>query len=297
MSDTEQKPNTKPGESKPQLAQGTAPDSSSPVGVSALGIKLPPFWKGDPEVWFAQIGAQFLTRGITSEHTRYAHVIASLPSEVALEIRDILINPPTVNQYTELRAQLISHMSSSEQRRVQMLLNGEELADRKPSQLLRRMQQLLGSQQLESRILRELFLQRLPPSVRLILASSSDALAITDLAILADKILEASIAAPNIASPGPAIASVDDDLRRQVSELTRMVSDLTATVNRQQRSRSRSRSRKTNAKKGDTDATENCWYHEKYREKANKCRPPTKILRKTNSPAGQRGGPCWPTCS
>ena len=273
MSEQESKPDTKPGKSEPQRAQGTASDSSLPVGVSAVGIKLPPFWKGDPEVWFAQTDAQFVTRGIKDEHTKYAHVIASLPSEVALEVRDILVSPPTVKPYTELRAQLISRMTSSEQRRVQILLNEEELGDRKPSQLLRRMQQLLGSQQIDSGILRELFLQRLPHNVRLILASSSDALALVDLATLADKILEASIAAPNIASAAPAVSAVDDDLRQQVSELTRMVADLTATVNRQ-RSRSRSRSRsKTQAQKADT-STDYCWYHEKFREKATKCRPP-----------------------
>ncbi|XP_030832226.1 uncharacterized protein LOC115920522 [Strongylocentrotus purpuratus] len=250
-------------------------------GVGAVSIKLPPFWRGDPEVWFAQASAQFETRGITSEQTKYAYIIATLPSDVALEIRDILISPPLIKPYTELRALLISRMTSSEQRRVQMLLNEEELGDRKPSQLLRRMQQLLGMQQLEKGILRELFLQRLPQNVRLILASSSDALPLSELANLADKILEASIPVTGISAPSATVAAVSNsnpDLQHQVLELTKMVKELTATVGRM-RSRSRSRSMSSNRKRDSSGSksastSELCWYHEKWGEKAHQCRPP-----------------------
>ena len=57
---------------------------------------------------------------------------------------DILISPPEKDQHMTHIEKLILCVSASEQRRVQMLLTEEELGDRKPLQLLRKMKQVLG---------------------------------------------------------------------------------------------------------------------------------------------------------
>ena len=277
--------------------QDARSSASSQAVVGAVAIKLPPFWRNDPEVWFAQAEAQFATRNITNEDTKYHHVIAALPAEVAQDVRDVFINPPTSEPYTTLKQKLIARMTESEQRRVQRLLTEEDLGDRKPSQLLRRMEQLMGEQKIEKGILKQLFLQRLPPNVRLILASASESITLTDLAALADRILEAHVPTVNAVNAAPTVAvtntaaptvpsATNAALAEQVAELTHLVRNLSATVKQLQRSRSRSRScnrsggGRTQKTRDSTPANTSaedtglCWYHERFGENAYRCKSP-----------------------
>ncbi|KAH6920811.1 hypothetical protein HPB50_028200 [Hyalomma asiaticum] len=97
------------------------------------------------------------------------------------------------NAYTTLKQLLISRLTPSEPQRLEQLLHDTELGDRTPSQLLRHMRQLLHTADAtttdaDSRLLRELFLQRLPVNVRMILASAADK-RLSELAELADSVL------------------------------------------------------------------------------------------------------------
>ncbi len=65
-------------------------------------------------------------------------------SQFAAEVRDLLLKSPTEQPYDQLKEQLTKRTTASEQRKLQLLFTSEELGDRKPTQLLRRMQQLLG---------------------------------------------------------------------------------------------------------------------------------------------------------
>ena len=112
--------------------------------VSAVQIKLPPFWPNDPALWFAQIEAQFSTRGVTVSKTKFDYVVSCLDLGFATEVRDLLLKPPAQEPYETLKAQLTKRTSASEQRRLQELLSTEELGDRTASQMLRRIQQPTG---------------------------------------------------------------------------------------------------------------------------------------------------------
>ena len=132
--------------------------------VSAISLKLPPFWPADPDLWFAQVEAQFSTRGITVERTKFDYIVSALSPDTAMEVRDLVLTPPTDDPYTKLKQELIKRTAGSNQQKLHRLLNEVELGDQKPSQLLRRMCQLWTSGDADEALLRELFIQRLAAS-------------------------------------------------------------------------------------------------------------------------------------
>ena len=272
------------------------PAGAAPV-VTAVSLKLPPFWPHDPALWFAQIEAQFTTRGITVEDTKFGYVVSSLQPEIAQEVRDFIISPPSTNKYQRLKSELIKRTSVSEQKRLHQLLIAEELGDRKPTQLLRKMRLLLGESKLEDNILKQLFLQRMPGSVKAILASTQDSVSLEQLAELADKIIEVATPSSSIGqvsnvAGGGAESSVSPEVQRlsaQVAQLTAQVQALTAGLDRgrsssrdrgrsasrdSKRQRSRSKSRNSGTASGQTHASPECWYHWRFGDKAKHCISP-----------------------
>ena len=119
-----------------------------------------------------------------------------------MEVKDLLLKPPTENPYEKPKTKLIKRTAASEQHKLQKLISGEELGYRKPTQLLRQMQQLLGDKLGTSAdansFLKELILQRLPPNVRMVLASTDASMDLKKLADMADKVME--VATPTVAA-------------------------------------------------------------------------------------------------
>ncbi|KAG0440678.1 hypothetical protein HPB47_016223, partial [Ixodes persulcatus] len=106
---------------------------------------------------------------------------SSLPPATECEIRDLLFTPPAEDAVTP-----------SEPQKFQQLLRKTELGDRTPSHLLRQIKQLLGTRKtdLDSIMLRELFLQRRLTNVRMLLISAGET-NLSNLAELADRLIMA----------------------------------------------------------------------------------------------------------
>lgn len=252
------------------VSAATCPSDDPPVVSAVSTLKLPPYYASDPQVWFGVVESLFRTRGISRQTTKFHHVISGLSADFATEVRDLILNPPDDTPYDELKARLIQRTQLSEQRRIRLLLSEEELGDRKPTQLLRRMQQLLDSHTMDDGLFRELFIQRLPEKARLILASSSETLPLEALATMADRILAVAPETATVMSVRPATDSAVARLETQVAELTAAIAALTS-----QPSRGRSRTRSISRSRADTSHHVGiCFYHRRFGDRARNCRSP-----------------------
>ena len=226
-------------------------------------------------MWFAQVEAQFATRRITLERTKFDYIVASLSPNIATEVRDLILAPPADTPYTVLKRELCKRTAGSNQQKLQRLLNDLELGDRKPSQLLRRMCQLWCGGDADDTLLRELFLQQLPSNVRMVLAPSGTGISLDNLADMADRIMDVSTPTVATVHAPPAPAEVDS-LRAEVRQLQELVKSL-AFHPRDSRRRSPTPARRRSPSPAHLPPSEDptlCWYHQRFGDAATKCRPP-----------------------
>lgn len=128
--------------------------------------KIPPFWRDDPETWFAQVEATFRVANCRTDRTKADYLVSGLESEVVKHIRDIIIrDPPPENLYESLKERILATFSTSAEARLRQLLKGQALGDQKPSHLLNYMRQLNGGR-CSNAVLKSLFLEQLPQTHR-----------------------------------------------------------------------------------------------------------------------------------
>jgi len=169
--------------------------------VTAVALKLPNFWVGNPEVWFAQAEAQFATRQpqITADDTKYNYVLAALDNAAATEVQALILAPPANGKYDALRAALVEAFGKTQEQKDAELLALNGLGDRTPTALLRYIQSLNANPET---LIKAIFLAQLPIEVRRVLAASSKT-ELSDLAKEADKVMRAAVSG----SPGVVIAA------------------------------------------------------------------------------------------
>ena len=154
--------------------------------VSAVSLKLPEFWINSPEVWFARVEAQFGTKKITEDQTKYDYTVSALDFRTAEEVQGLLINPPDNNKYLTLKQALIKAFGKSQAQKDAELLNFGGLGDRRPTALLRKINALNDD---PITLKRALFLLNLPTDLRSILVGQ-DFPDIDKMAEAADRIWE-----------------------------------------------------------------------------------------------------------
>lgn len=229
----------------------------------AVSLKLPDFWPSDPELWFAQAEALFTAQNITQEKTKFGHVVRVLPAQYASEVRDIILQPPEA-PYTAIKTELQKRVCPSKRQRLQQLLHVADLGDRKPSQLLRHMLKLRGgtvSDADKDEIFRELFLQKLPITVRTALAIHKDATLI-QLAEMADNMAE-------VQGPQAPVYQLQTDSNPEIAAIQTELQNIGKMLQSQQRS--------TREQHPSPSPSGICWYHARFGSNAMKCREPCKF--------------------
>lgn len=109
---------------------------------NAVQLKIAPFWKKDPELWFVQLEKLFAIHKLTLDYTKFNHVVSVLDTDVLSSVRRIVLSPPETDKHETIKNAIIANFTESSTNRLSQLLTGMELGDRKPSQLLARMRQL-----------------------------------------------------------------------------------------------------------------------------------------------------------
>ncbi|CAH8643922.1 unnamed protein product [Schistosoma guineensis] len=258
------------------------PEDNAFNSINAISeLRLPTYCINNPRIWFAQIEALFMARGIKSQASKYAYVVGALPVEIAAEVGDLIDHVPESEPYDKIKAAVIQRTTVSDEKRLQQLLTSCDLGDKRPSQLLRHMKQLAGPYKLDEALLKQMWFQRLPHSVRQILSVSGKSVALDDLADMADKMMEVyhdSHGVNSLQPPGPLDISCLVSFQKQLTHLTSQLASLQSTIAtiqaRQSRSPSRRRSFSRQRSRSPKRTSDVCWYHQKYGTKARRCTRP-----------------------
>lgn len=234
-------------------------------------VQIPMYNRSDPALWFIMCESTFKLaspKPITDSMTKYNYIVSHLPPEIASLVRDILMNPDATDPYKNLKTELIARSGESSQQEIRQLLSGEELGNRKPSELLRNMKRRAETLKVSEKLMLELFLQRLPTSVQTILAAVSD-LALDKAAEISDRILEVT--------PIPVeIHAINKNNSNSTEEkLLREIEKLNARIDKLEISRSRSPFRRNKSSSVDRRNSSVCWYHRRY---GKKCKPEKCVL-------------------
>lgn len=252
--------------------------------LSRVSVRPPPFWPEKPAVWFAQIEGQFALSRITTDETKFYHVIAQLDHKYAAEVEDIITSPPPTGKYEKLKAELTKRLSASQERKIKQLLTHEELGDRKPSQFLRHLRHLAGPT-VPNDFLKTIWTSRLPPNIQTCIASQSQS-TLDDVADLADRIHDiapplSQVATTSAEMPGTAL----DCISNRVAELTRQVESLMKVHNSNYNNNSRrgfnrphsgshSGSRSRSSSRSSSRNPSYCFYHTRFGHRARNCNQP-----------------------
>ncbi|XP_046972350.1 uncharacterized protein LOC124539072 [Vanessa cardui] len=263
--------------------------STPEVSSIALSMRIPPFWRENPRLWYLSFEAA--TEELKRTQAQLTQmVLVQLEKADIEQISDILFNVPKEQQYQAIKERLISVYEESDSRQFQKLLAEMELGDQKPTQLLRRMRHLARDKVSDS-TLRMMWTKLLPAHVRSVLAVSetfSSKTTLEELALLADKMMEqtqevAAVSTQPSTIQSPMLSTNQTDTQFLINEIRKLsleIAELKARPNtrppynyHRQRFRSRQRS-SSRSRTCEESSSPYCYYHRRSGSQARRCTTP-----------------------
>lgn len=263
-------------------------------------LKVNPFYPNDPSLWFKTTELLFSTYGVNTQKSKLACLIQSLDMDQVTKIQTVI---DRVNQipdpYEQAKNLLLSSYGDTDAKRLQKLLNSSPPTDqhKKPSEVLQYLRNLAGPGFSENMI-KEIWLSRIAPDVRLGVATVQPLVNLNDLAKIADDVYDLvdNVARRNGACEVAAVSNTGFDqqlLMRTVQalsalqhEMTKINGQLSSLISLQQERNSRSpernrgkfkhrqqRQRSASPMHAQPFVNGICAFHAKYKERAYKCVP------------------------
>lgn len=244
--------------------------------VNRIQVKVPPFWKQNPELWFKQLEAQFSNSNIVNDLTKFNTIVGVIESDILSFVSDIVLTPPPNNLYNAIKARLIKQFTDSDSKKLHSLLNDLQIGDMKPSNLLRKMRELSCGKVGED-LLKVLWLQKLPTTIQAILSTNTNPL--EQLSSLADTMFEV-VECSSVQAVSSTQTSQFNDLVNAVYKLDGKIESLKKQFRAPSKSsKTVSRSRTpTPTKAVSVTKGKICFYHKRFATKARKCVAPCNFV-------------------
>lgn len=251
--------------------------------------------------YLARVDFWFELENVRTDGEKFRILVPQLPGNMFSEARNANLSGRP-DGYKELKKLLIATFDMNEMERVRRLTETVQLGNRRPGDVLREMQQLAVTT--DERVLKNLWLQRLPPELGAALSTSRD-LPIATLRDMANTIhgfmpgqsvAQISVPAPvrNQHQPSsttqPPTMPGLGDLITCIGQLVVTLKEqhavtITAIERRDTPNHTRSRSSQRDSFRGsrtrsesrssepDFDDQGRCWYHSTFGDRARKCKP------------------------
>lgn len=167
----------------PPIPSNSEAHSTESHPLFRVSVKQAPFYRSNPEFWLRQLESQFELAAISSDKTRYFHLISQLPEDIGSRL--ICAD----ESYAKVKDELLAIFSKTKEERIEAALGEISLDGEKPSIAARRIRRILTDAGLDrfDDIAKSKLMSCLPINVKTALAPHQN-LPFDDFAKVADSI-------------------------------------------------------------------------------------------------------------